>query len=450
MKPLGYIVACSTIAFAVGAAAAPVAGSRQSFCRARSDAILTALQKGDYAAAIAHFDARMRAGLSADRLGQIWQVVLPAKAGAFERAATTVVTARADGAVAETPLEFAGAWLNLRVACAADGSVAGLFFARGSAPQIATPPPSAAASDGTDQSLAVASPFGPLPGTLVLPVGEGPFPAVLLVAGSGPNDRDETVGPNKPFADIARGLAAVGIASFRYDKRTKVYAAQMLGKSITVDDEVTDDAVAALRLLAQQPHIDHKHVFVLGHSLGALMAPRIATRDTHIAGVILLAAPAAFDLDTVLRQTRYVAGVEHATAQQTAAAIAPIAVARDTIAHADPTHPPAGEFFHAPAIYWLSLRDYRPIAVAHTLRQPLLILQGERDYQVTPDGDFAQWQAAFARDTRVTLKEYPGLGHLFMAAGNSPSPADYMKPGHVDPQVIADIARWIEAHDGTN
>ncbi len=448
MKHILYIAAFLSAALAVGTAAT-ITGSPQDSCRTRSDEILAALQKGDYVAATVHFDARVHAGLSAEKLEQVWSKLLPAQAGAFKRAATTAMTTQADGALAETPLEFTNAWLNLRVACNADGSVGGLFFAPGSAPDTAavapalTPGAPASHDQIIDQQLDVVSPLGLLPGTLTLPAGDGPFPAVLLVAGSGPNDRDETVGPNKPFADIAHGLAATRIASFRYDKRTKVYGAKMAGAAIRIDDEVTDDAVTALKLLAQQPHIDCGRVFVLGHSLGAFMAPRIATRDAHIAGAILLAAPAAFDLDTVVRQTRYLAGVQHATPQQTDAALAPILAARDAIAHADPAHSPAGEFFRAPASYWLSLRDYHPIAVAQALKQPLLILQGGSDYQVTPDDDFAQWQTAFAHDPHVTLKEYPGLSHLFMPAGNPPSPADYTRVGHVDPRVIADIAQWI-------
>lgn len=133
-----------------------------------------------------------------------------------------------------------------------------------------------------EQPLAVVSPLGPLPGTLTLPRGEGPFPTVLLIAGSGPNDRDETIGPNKPFRDLAQGLAAAGIASLRHDKRTRVHAAQMAeaqkaGNALTVDDEVTDDALSALTLLAKQPGVDGKRVFVLGHSLGAMMAPRVGS-----------------------------------------------------------------------------------------------------------------------------------------------------------------------------
>lgn len=295
----------------------------------------------------------------------------------------------------------------------------------------------------TDSELAVSSAVGPLPGTLTMPPGEGPFPAVLLLAGSGPNDRDETIGPNKPFLDLANGLAGRGIATFRYDKRTRVFGAN--SRVGTVDDEVTDDAVAAVQLLAKQPGIDAARVFVLGHSLGGLMAPRVAARAPRVAGVILLAAPVTFDLDTVLRQIRYITTVQHASAAQVEQITAPIVIARDAIAKADPAHPPAGEYFHGPASYWLSFRGYDPVAVAKNLRRPLLILQGGRDYQVTPKDDFARWQAAFAHDKHATLKEYPTLYHLFMPGGDPPSPADYARAGHVDATVVADIADWIAA-----
>ncbi|WP_233841388.1 alpha/beta fold hydrolase [Dyella sp. 2HG41-7] len=295
------------------------------------------------------------------------------------------------------------------------------------------------------RDMEIPSPLGPLPATLTLPKGAGPFPVVLLVAGSGPNDRDETIGPNKPFLDVAQGLAAEGIASLRYDKRTRVYGKEIVGKSITVDDEVTDDALTALHALGQQPAIDSHRVFVVGHSLGAVMAPRIGQRDPQLAGIVLMSAAAKFDMDTIIRQARYIGAQQGASPELLNEKLAPLVQARDTLAHADAKHPPSGDFFHAPASYWLSLRDYDPVATAQGLHQPMLIMQGTNDYQVTPKDDFSRWQAAFAHDPRVKLVEYPGLGHIYMQAGNPPSPADYAKAGHVDERVIHDMAAWIKA-----
>lgn len=281
--------------------------------------------------------------------------------------------------------------------------------------------------------------------TLTLPQGKGPFPAVVLVAGSGPNDRDETIGPNKPFRDIAHGLAGYGIAALRYDKRTKAHPEAFIGKPYTVDDEITEDALAAVALLREQPEVDPSRVFVLGHSLGAELVPRIGQHDPSIAGLILIAAPAHPLLDEMLRQLRYISGLDPKAAAQLKPQIEMIETQCAQLPRLDARHPDAPGPLGLPASYWLSLRDYHAIAVARSLSQPMLILQGAADYQVTPRDDFSQWQAAFQHDPRVTLRAYPGLSHLMTPAGDPPSPADYTKPAHVDAHVIEDIAKWIKS-----
>ncbi|HEU4670599.1 MAG TPA: alpha/beta fold hydrolase [Dyella sp.] len=414
-----------------------------TICRARSASVLEALRGGRYAEAAEHFDARMAAALPASKLGEVWGTMLPAKVGAFASSGSPNVTTTEDMPVVQTPLHFAQGALLMRVACHPDGSIGGLFFAPLPAETDATP--ATAPPRGIHEvAIAVPSPPGKLPGMLTLPAGKGPFPAAVLVAGSGPNDMDETIGPNKPLRDIALGLAEAGIATLRYDKRTRVYAAQLAGEPITVDQEVTDDALAALGVLHSQPQVDRSRVFVLGHSLGALMAPRIARRDGQLAGAVLLAAPERMNLDLVIRQMRYVAslGGDYAAAGKK---IPAVEAARDRLAATDPEHPPQGLLFHAPASYWLSLRDYDAIDTARALHTPLLVLQGLADYQVAPASEFARWKQAFHGSERVSLRGYPGLGHLFMPAGKPPSPADYGRAGHVDPAVIRDIAAWIKA-----
>ena len=131
-------------------------------------------------------------------------------------------------------------------------------------------------------------------GVVHRPHGDGPFPAVLLVHGSGPHDRDESVGPNRPFLDIARGLAAQGVAVLRYEKRSKAHPdAYVAAGALTIDSETTDDAVAALRTLAGVPGVDPARVFVLGHSQGGMMAPRIAARSIDAGVPVALSAGTA-------------------------------------------------------------------------------------------------------------------------------------------------------------
>lgn len=286
-------------------------------------------------------------------------------------------------------------------------------------------------------------------GTLTLPAAAGPFPAVVLVSGSGPNDQDETDGPNKPLRDIALGLAARGIASLRYDKRTHDYPASV-DASFTPIQEYVPDALAAITLLQHKPGIDPHRVFVLGHSQGGTYAPLIAARAPSVAGVILLAASTARSADNMLRQVRYLAtlpGSIGASNQQAIPGIRRLVAVADNVQiledlqRANPAKPIA--FGEGPA-YFLAELHYHEIATARRIRQPLLILQGDRDYQVPP-AQFHAWLNGLAGRTGVTSEQFPQADHLFLDGTGKPTPAEYQRPGHVDPKVIAAIATWINS-----
>lgn len=433
MRRVGLIACVGLMSWAT------VAQAAADTCMARSADILDALRKGDFPAATRHFDARVKAAVDAPRLGDIWQHMLPTKFGVFERADAPKVSAQNDGAMVETPLHFAQGQLVMRVACNGEGEVSGLRF---------VPVPASVSTEtlgSGERHLDVSTPLGPLPAIFSLPTGDGPFPVVVLVAGSGPHDGDETIGPNKPFRDIAQGLAAAGIASLRYDKRTLTYAAQMAANpDVTIDDEVTDDALAAARLAGAQPSIDPRRVFVLGHSLGAYMAPRIGQRDPGLAGLILLAAPARPLLDVQAQQVREVGKRRGLSDEQVAHGLKAVEDEKQWLAQADAGKHPAGSFQGVPQSYQLSLRDYDAVTVAKGLGTPLLLLEGGSDFQVSPEQDFARWQSALAGRPQVTFHRYDGLSHLFMPAGASGTPADYQTPAHVDARVIRDIANWVK------
>ncbi len=172
-----------------------------------------------------------------------------------------------------------------------------------------TPPPFADPSSFHEQPITVGDAPWLLSGTLTLPNGIGPFPAVVLVAGSGPQDQDETILANKPFKDIAWGLASRNIAVVRYNKRTLQYAKE-LPTEFTVNEETVIDARAAAALLSKQPAIDPRRIFVLGHSLGGTLAPRIAQGDAGIAGLIILAGGTRPFERTLVEQLKYVAGLQ--------------------------------------------------------------------------------------------------------------------------------------------
>src|SRR5206468_6047038 len=149
------------------------------------------------------------------------------------------------------------------------------FFLAAPPPKEFAVPPYAKPDSFVEESVTVGKDGEwPLPGTLTVPKGDGPFPAVILVHGSGPHDRDESIGPNKPFRDLAGGLASRGVAVLRYEKRTREHGAKMMAAApITVKEEVLDDALAAVKLLRREKGVDAGRVYILGHSLATTKAP---------------------------------------------------------------------------------------------------------------------------------------------------------------------------------
>lgn len=284
-----------------------------------------------------------------------------------------------------------------------------------------------------------------LPATLTLPEGTGPFPGVVLVHGSGPHDRDETVMANKPFRDIAFGLAEKGIAVLRYEKRTKFYAVQLsMAESITVKEEVTEDASTAVGFLSQTAIIDHAHIFLLGHSLGGMLAPRIAEADPRISGIIILAGNTRPLEELIIEQTRGIflqdGVLSAAESAQLAALSAQAAQIKEIKLHPQSTS--TLKPFGVPAAYWLDLSAYDPVLTARRLNKPILILQGERDYQVTLE-DFDGWKKGLSDKADVTFKVYPAMNHLFIEGAGKSTPLEYRQPGHIAAVVLEDCAAWI-------
>lgn len=300
----------------------------------------------------------------------------------------------------------------------------------------------------TERAVTITTGSWELPGTLTVPVGKGPFPAVVLVHGSGPNDQDESLGPNKMFKDLAWGLASRGVAVLRYEKRTRKYGGRVSSDlaAMTVADETINDARSAVALLATTSGIDPKRIFVAGHSLGAFVGPRIVTGETKVAGVILMAGNTRPLEDLVVEQVRYLVSlngqVTPAGEEQIAAAEKSAQEFRNPDLKPGMTVNLLGAIL--PASYVLDLRSYKPGETAAALKIPILVLQGERDYQVRV-ADFEGWKKALAGRTNAAFKLYPALNHHFMPGTGPSSNAEYLKPNHVLEQVISDIAEWISS-----
>ncbi len=395
---------------------------------------LIALKNSDFAKATGLFGPSLKAGLSQDQLAGLWRAQTQER-GPLVSWSITQRAQQEGREVRVTLLEFADGQLQALLSWNPQSQdLAGLFFKP--VPKLSATPASYVNPSAfkTEEVLVGREPFV-LKGTVALPVGPGPFPAVVLVHGSGPNDRDETVGANKPFKDIAEGLASRGIAVLRYDKRTFLYG-ERIGSDISIDDEVVSDAVSAVEWLKGRPEVDPRRVFVAGHSLGALLAPEIAVKSRAVAGVMLLAPPGRPPWDIVLEQLRYLdtppeelAAVEKAVERLKAGKLG------------------SEKLLGAPARYWLDWASRDGVSMTKQLGRPVLLLRGERDYQVT-EADVAVWKKGLKGTATVEMVTIPGDNHVFVKGTGKPGPAEYDTPGHVDDAVIEHLVSFISRTKG--
>ncbi len=345
--------------------------------------------------------------------------------------------------VAVVPVKFASVGINVVVTLDAQGGVRGLFLRPQEVPWQR---PAYSNPDAfLEREVTVGDGEWKLPGTLTLPKGSGPWPGIVLVHGSGPLDRDQTVGACKVFKDLAEGLASRGIAVLRYEKRTRQYAARIAAlQDFTVWQETVEDAVKAAELLRSLPEIDGKRVFILGHSLGGYLAPRILKQAPWVAGVIIMAGNTRPLGTLIVEQAEYIASLDPANeaARRQAEKLKEMAAQIQAIEEGKSE---LRGVMGMPAAYIRDLKGYDPAAELSKLEVPALILQGERDYQVTM-ADFKRWKEALTDRRDVTLKSYPKLNHLFVAGEGKSTPAEYQKPGHVDQQVIEDVTAWVRSH----
>jgi uncharacterized protein len=344
------------------------------------------------------------------------------------------------------PVQFSKVTVNIQFTLTDSGQLAGIYFRPANAPlpPVWQRPSYSRPESFREREVTVGDDAWKLGGTLLIPVGKPPFPALVLVHGPGPNDRDESIYSNKIFADLAEGLAGRGLAVLRYDKRTKTYSAKMNEMDYTVQQETVEDAVRAAALLRHQPEIDPNRIFVLGHSLGGYLAPRIAAQDGKLAGLIFLAANARPVEIMALEQNEYVASLGNGPSPEVQQRLADLRAEVLKVKNLAPgkANPPI--VMGLPSAYLLDLKAYDPLAAAKRLAIPMLFLQGERDFQVTMK-DFDLWKSALGGRSNVTFRAYPGLNHLFLAGEGKSSPAEYRVPGNFNAEAVGGIANWLLA-----
>lgn len=284
----------------------------------------------------------------------------------------------------------------------------------------------------TERDLVISHGKVTLPATLCLPhdttTGRR-VPLVVMVHGSGPCDRNETIGPNTPFRDMAHALARAGIASLRYDKRTFVYGAQVaqVGGADTYDTEVVHDAIQAIVVGRSLSQVDSTHIFVMGHSLGGALVPRIILHSpVPIAGGVLWSAPAR-PLDVLLReQLRHIASQSGQSPMAADQAYAQI-------------------IQQLPQPYLDFARTHRPIDEAGQTSVPLLIIGGGHDYQV-PSADYLMWRVGLVHRPSTEYLWIEDGDHLLRTLPRMARPEDYMQRHPMSEEGIKGIIHFLQKH----
>lgn len=338
---------------------------------------------------------------------------------------------------------------TVRMTVDSQGALQGLLLAPPEGTASWTQPSYANPKKFEEQEVMVGSSPLAVPGTLSLPHGHGSRPGVVLLPPMGAFDRDETCGPNKPLKDLAWGLASRGVAVLRFDMVTYTHSQQVATlRDFTMTDEYIPYAVAAVRILQQQPTVDSARVFILGHSMGGKVAPRVATAEPSIAGLVIMAGDTQPMQRSAIRVARYLAQLSPGPASESAVEM----MTQQAALVESPDLSPSTEARELPfalsGSYWLDLRGYDPVSTAAAIDKPMLILQGGRDYQVTVEDDFSRWKEGLAHRPDVTLRIYEADNHLFFPGTGPSTPAEYDLAQHVDPAVVADIATWLGPQRG--
>ncbi|WP_436931728.1 DUF3887 domain-containing protein [Halosimplex halobium] len=403
------------------------------------------LRAGEFDAAHAMSTDELAENLPRSALERLW-LGLQAQHGAVESTGSVETATREGSTTFVVPVDCAEGSARVEVAVAGEGRVGGLWFpAEYRSPEYVDP------ATFSERTLTLEPEGCSLPATLAVPAGANgggsgtatatgstSVPGVVLVHGSGPHDRDETIGPNKPFRDLAQGLATRGVAVLRYAKRT--YACDVPRAEWAIDDIVVDDAVHALGVLRDQPEVDPERTVVAGHSVGAACAPRIAERDGRVAGAAVLAGNARPFTEVYPPQVKHIFEVQgglSAREEQQLAAVRRLmdAVENGSVADGRPIGP-------LPGIWWKTFYRYDQVATANTVDADLFFGHGGRDFQIPADPALAGWREGLDDPDAARFERYPELSHIFQPGAEPSLTREYVFADSVAEEPVADLADW--------
>lgn len=404
------------------------------------------LLKADFTSATLNFDDQMKAALTESKLQESWHD-LTIDTGSLLQVEIESSMEMENYRIVVVRCRFQRNFIDVRVVFNENKQISGLNFTPTNFKYQQPDYVNESAFDELDVTIGKGK--WALPGTLTLPKDTGPFPGLVLVHGSGPNDRDETLGPNKTFKDLAWGLASKGIAVLRYDKRTFTHAKKFtpeILENLTVKEEVIDDALLAIQLMLQRKEVNSMRITLLGHSLGATVAPRIAQQVKDLTGIIIMAGITRSLEDTILDQYTYIYNLDGKITPQQKDELKSLKLKVENVKNLETSDNVSSQDLPlgVPVAYWKDLIENNQVEIAGSLKIPILILQGGRDYQVLESKDFKGWKVALNNQDNVQFKLFPQLNHLFIEGEGKSTPQEYMNEGHVSSEVIKTIINWIK------
>jgi len=439
MKRIFFLLSLLFISFA---------GSAQDEKKLLKDAgdLLALLKSGQYDKIVAQLDTGNSAKLDSARIGSSWRNIQK-RTGPFVKVIDTTYDHQPNYDVVYLTSLFGEKKVDVKFVFGRSGKLKGIFYLPTDGPERYKNPPYFKPALFDEIYTEIENGDYNLKCILTIPKLSGSkVPLVILVHGSGPNDKDESVGATKVFRDLAVGLAANGIAVLRYDKRTRSYGAVLARKKavITPEEETIQDAVVAFKIANDEPRIDASRIYYLGHSLGAFLLPEIVKRAPSTNGMIYFSPQGRKLEDVFLAQADYILRNDTAKQKDRTTVMDSLSKEAAKVKSLKPSNAnDPGKIMGMQPAYWVYLNNYNPFALAKEIQKPMLFLHGERDYQITQE-DLKLWQTTLNDKPAVTYKTYPQLNHFFIKGNGKSVPAEYSKAGNVEEVVVLDIASWIK------
>jgi len=407
--------------------------------KTRSIELAVEMVEGDFDNVVKGFTVETAKQLSRQDLETAWKQTV-GELGSYKTVNSSAFSQKGEKATVEIVLLYERNGLKVTFMYDKSSEIEGLWLNYASQEQ-----PLGETKDYKEEAVKIGEGEMQIDGRLTLPKNVKNPPVVILVQGSGQTDMDETIGAqgNKPFQDIAYGLAEKGIASIRYNKR--YYQHPELGTEfITIQDEVLNDVDSAITMAKKDARLDSERIYVLGHSLGGMLAPEIAAKNNLVSGIIVMAGTPNRLEDVILQQNKDVINaLTDKTEQEKKDLLEPVLQEIEKIKQATPETPHT-IIMGVNSEYWASLNQIDTPEILEKITIPMIFLQGEEDFQVSMENDYQMWQQLLADRENVEFKNYKGLNHLFMPSDGLKNIQEYDVKKMVDPMVIEDIAKWID------